>query len=373
MATFTRSISALTKLLKTPVSNGNLNKISQGQFRQQSLMTSKLFYSEYGDPVQVIQKREETISEDLKPTDILVKMLAAPVNPADINTIQGKYPSRPPLPAVAGNEGVAVILKVGSEVKTLATGDHVVPLMQGLGTWRTHAVIPCTTAFRVPKKLGIVEAATLTVNPCTAYRMLRDYTNLKPGDCIIQNGANSAVGQYLIQICRVWGIKTVNIVRDRENVNELKDYLLGLGATYVLTEQELRTTNLFKDKIAPKPRLALNCVGGKSATEIMRALETGSPMVTYGGMSREPVTIPTSALIFKNLTAHGFWMTRWSKENFDTEERSEMFEELISMMISQELRGASCKVIDFDNYKEALENTVNAKGMVGKKYIIGFN
>lgn len=79
---------------------------------------------------------------------------------------------------------------------------------------------------------------------------------------------------------------TVNIVRNRPEINLLKDYLKTLGATYVLTEEELRTTELFKSGEVKKPELALNCVGGKSATELLRHLDDGAYMVTYGGMSR---------------------------------------------------------------------------------------
>jgi len=80
----------------------------------------------------------------------------------------------------------------------------------------------------------------MTVNPCTAYRMLRDFVNLSKGSTVIQNGANSAAGQSVIQLCRAWGITTVNVVRNRDNIDELKDFLTNLGASYVLTEEELR-------------------------------------------------------------------------------------------------------------------------------------
>lgn len=80
----------------------------------------------------------------------------------------------------------------------------------------------------------------MTVNPCTAYRMLRDFVNLSRGHTVIQNGANSAAGQNVIQLCRAWGINSVNVIRNRKNIDELKTFLLDLGATHVLTEEELR-------------------------------------------------------------------------------------------------------------------------------------
>lgn len=339
-------------------------------FSRLSSTASKLVYTEHGDPVKVIHKETEPIPAACE-GEVVVKMLAAPVNPADINTIQGKYPARPPLPAVPGNEGVGEVMQVGPGVNEFKEGDRVVPLVNALGTWRTHTVISKENLLKVPKTLGLVEAATLTVNPCTAYRMLRDFVELKPGDTVIQNGANSACGQNVIQICRAWGLRSVNIVRDRAGIDDLRNFLKTLGATHVLTEEELRKTDIFKSGLE-KPKLALNCIGGQNALEVMRHLQKGGTMVTYGGMSREPVTVPTSALIFKDLRVRGFWMTDWSKQNADNVDRFEMFEELISMMTNNELQGPAFKMVEFDQYKEALMNTMTIKGMIGKKYILEF-
>lgn len=349
----------------------NFNIILNSYTRFSSNNASKLIYTEYGDPVKVIQKESEDVREPAH-NEVQLKMLASPVNPADINTIQGKYPSKPTLPAVPGSEGVAKVLKVGPGVTDFSEGDHVVPLTNNLGTWRTHLILPQEIILKVPKKLGLVEAATLTVNPCTAYRMLRDFVSLKPGDTVIQNGANSACGQNVIQICRSWGIRTVNIVRNRPELQQLKEFLINLGANYVLTDEELRKTDIFKSGKIEKPKLALNCVGGQSALEIMRHLQNSCPMVTYGGMSREPVTVPTSALIFKDIQIRGFWMSQWTKNKGNSLDRIEMFEELISMMTNNDLHGPSYKMVSFDNYQEAIMNTMTVKGMIGKKYILDF-
>lgn len=92
----------------------------------------------------------------------------------------------------------------------------------------------------MPQDIDPVNLAGVIVNPSTAYRMLKDFVDLKPGDAIVQNGANSAAGQNVIQLCKAWGIVTLNVVRDRPDLQNLKDYLLKLGATHVITEDELR-------------------------------------------------------------------------------------------------------------------------------------
>ncbi|XP_011313543.1 probable trans-2-enoyl-CoA reductase, mitochondrial, partial [Fopius arisanus] len=211
---------------------------------------------------------------DLKPgtNEVAVRWILSPVNPADINSIQGKYPTKPKLPAVGGNEGVGEVIDVGSGVKTVRVGDRVVPNGNNLGTWSTRGVYPAQGVMKIPESFTDVEASMLNVNPCTAYRMLKDFVPLCPGDTIIQNGGNSAVGQLVIQLCRAWGLNSVSVVRDREDIGDLKDHLKCLGATEVLTETEVRTTDLFKSKRLNPPKLAFNCVCGESALNILRHL-----------------------------------------------------------------------------------------------------
>jgi mitochondrial enoyl-[acyl-carrier protein] reductase / trans-2-enoyl-CoA reductase len=76
-------------------------------------------------------------------------MLAATVNPADINTIQGSYAVKPNIPFVGGNEGVGEIIEVGSDVSQFKVGDKVLPAINAWGTWRTHAVCPADQLFKV--------------------------------------------------------------------------------------------------------------------------------------------------------------------------------------------------------------------------------
>ncbi|KAH9639312.1 hypothetical protein HF086_012922 [Spodoptera exigua] len=328
---------------KTPMFSGSIR----------NLMSKQLVYSEFGDPINVVKIRESEVPH-LGSQDVLVRMLAAPINPADINTIQGKYPVKLQLPCIPGNEGVGVIEKVGNHVKTLKPGNKVIVTKPVQGTWRNIGTFSQSSLMVVPDDIGLVEAATLTVNPCTAYRMLTDFQPVqKNGLVVIQNGANSACGQSVIQICKAWDVKNINIVRDRPQIDELKNHLYSLGATYVLTEEELQTTKIFKDKQIDKPMLALNCVGGKSSLEMLRHLQHSGSMVTYGGMSREPVTIPTSAFIFKNLSFFGFWMTAWN-EMASTTAKEEMMSHLINLILEKKLKAPLHKLVKFDNYQEAI-------------------
>lgn len=274
---------------------------------------------------------------------------------------------------MAGNECVAEVISCGPNTQTLRPGDRVIPFVTQLGTWRTHALIDESKLLKVPKELGIVAAATLTVNPPTAYRMLKDFVPVTSGDTVIQNGANSAVGQNVIQLCKLWNIQSVNIVRNRPDIDQLKDFLMKLGATEVLTEEELRTTTIFKSGALPKPKLAFNCVGGKSSTELLRHLDDKGVMVTYGAMSREPVTAPNAALIFKDISFRGFWMSRWSRENLQSTLRREMLDELIEIIVKGDLQAPVHQMIKFADYEKALQGATDFKGFSGGKFVFDFS
>ncbi|XP_017271109.1 enoyl-[acyl-carrier-protein] reductase, mitochondrial [Kryptolebias marmoratus] len=315
-----------------------------------------LVYRNHGDPSRVVQLEDVA----LPPTgakDVLVKLLAAPVNPSDLNMIQGTYAILPGLPAVGGNEGVAQVVEVGSQVESLRTGDWVIPRDAGLGTWRTEAVLAEDDVISLPNDIPLLAAATLGVNPCTAFRMLSDFEELKSGDSVIQNAANSGVGQAVIQIAAARGINTINVIRDRSDFAQLKERLKAMGASHVINEEALRRPEMKElFKTCPKPKLALNGVGGKSATELLRHLQVGGSMVTYGGMSKQPVTVPVSALIFKDVKVRGFWVTQWKRDHARDESAFRaMMDELCSVIQQGKLTAPACTEVHLRDYQKALD------------------
>lgn len=346
--------------------------------RLSSGSSQALIFKTFGNPTQVVEKIDTTkdvLEKELSNSQVRLKFLASPVNPADINTIQGVYGVKPTLPSFAGNEGVAQVLDIGPDVTKVAVGDWVIPFDSGIGTWRSHSLSVQDFLLKIPVKPGgnldKFAAASLKVNPPTAYRMLKDFVALSPGDCIIQNGANSSVGTTAIQLCKVWGIKTINVIRSRPDSShkEVEKELLDLGATVVLTEEQLRDKEVIASvtKSLPKAKLALNCVGGKSASDCLRLMSFQSVMVTYGAMSKQPLPVPAAPLIFQDMKFQGYWMTRWFKERkSDDPQVVRMMDDLCNMYCDKKLKAAKTVAFSLNDYKDALSKAVDSGYNQGK-------
>ncbi|KAJ3012070.1 UNVERIFIED_CONTAM: hypothetical protein HDU68_001398, partial [Siphonaria sp. JEL0065] len=364
-------------------------------FSTKPLHSVAVGFANHGAPDSVLSISRISVSPP-SPSQVTLKFLASPINPADINQIQGTYPVLPQFHknistdhdqfAIGGNEGVAEIVALGHEVANkrdwLKVGSRVVMRNAGFGTWRqfANAQVSEIIPLNYPG-VSLHAAATLMVNPCTAYRMLSDFAPLGQNDVVIQNGANSAVGQAVIQIARSQNIKTINMIRGtldgktpRPGLQELKEKLASMGADLVVTEEEMRSREALAKILAlgngQGPKLGFNCVGGKSATNLARVLAPGASLITYGGMSKEPVSIPTGLLIFKDLQFRGFWMTRWNescaKDALLETERENMLKQLSRLVSSGKLAVPDVDIVSVKGIED-LETVKNsfAKAMGG--------
>jgi len=320
-------------------------------------------YERHGNPADVLR-----VESRPWPTpglgEAVVKMRAAPINPADLNQIEGKYPVRAELPATPGFEGAGVVAEVGANVTNVAMG-NVVILPHNVGTWRDAVVVKTEDLVVVPAGIEPVHAAMLKINPMTAWRLLHDYVDLKKGDWLIQNASNSAAGRAVIQIARELGYKTVNVVRRAELIDELRTE----GGDVVLVDGENLREEV-KDVTGGAPiRLGLNAVGGESALRLANCLAPGSTLVTFGAMSLQPLKIPNGLLIFKDLRFRGIWINKWY-DNATKEQRMEAFRSLFEMAKRGLLKTKVEKAYPLSEAKVAVAHA--AQGKRGGKIIFEF-
>ena len=285
---------------------------------------SAAVYETHGNPADVLQV--ETRSWPTPAADeAVVKMSAAPINPADLNQIEGKYPVRPELPATPGFEGAGTVVELGAGVKDLTSGALVI-LPHNIGTWRDAVAVKAEDLVVVPEGIEPVQAAMLKINPLTAWRLLHGYVDLQKGDWLIQNAANSATGRDVIQIAHELGYKTVNVVRRAELIDELRRE----GGDVVLIDGDNLRGEVKSATGGASIRLGLNSVGGESALRLANCLAPGGTLVSFGAMSLQPLKIPTGLFIFKDLRFRGIWINKWY-DNATRSERMETFRPLFDM------------------------------------------
>src|SRR5580700_11245818 len=175
----------------------------------------------FGNPVDGLEYVDIPEPDAPGPNQVLIGVEFSPINPNDLMVAQGIYAIRPALPAVIGNEGVGRVLAAGLGVENVKVGDRVVVPLSSFA-WRERMVTSADGLFALPPAADPQQLAMLGINPPTASLLLSDFVDLKSGDWVVQNAANSGVGRWVIAMAKARGLRTVNIVRRPELVDELE-------------------------------------------------------------------------------------------------------------------------------------------------------
>lgn len=314
-------------------------------------------HSRFGDPAQVLTLREQP-DPPLRPGQVRLEMLAAPINPSDLLMIAGRYGIRPALPATAGNEGIGRVLEIGPGVVTVAPGQRVLAPLGG--TWRQRLVAAAVALTPLPQTGDPLQLAMLSINPATASLLLSSLVTLAPGDWIAQTAANAAVGGYLIQIAKHRGLKTANIVRRAAAAETVR----ALGGDVVLLDGPAFAERITAAIGGAPLRLALDPVGGPLSERLADALSPGGTLVGYGALSALPFGISPRALIFKSVTVRGFWLSTWL-QTANAAEKRQLYGDLARLTADGTLQARIGAVFPLERLQDAIAHA-SAGGGAGK-------
>ncbi|HEY0173774.1 MAG TPA: zinc-dependent alcohol dehydrogenase family protein [Pyrinomonadaceae bacterium] len=259
--------------------------------------------------------------------EVLVRMRARPINPSDLLTVRGLYGSLPVPPATPGLEGVGEVAEAGEGVGHLRAGQRVIPLGVS-GTWAEYIVAPAARLIPVPEGISDQTAAQFVVNPLTAWIMCVEELALEPGEWLLQTAAGSTLGRVVLQIARQRGFKTVNVVRRREQAEEL----LALGADAVISTDDEDIPERVREIVGKEGlRKAIDAVGGETGAAVLRALGRGGVMLVYGLLSGRPMPVDGGRMIFTTTTVRGFWLGDWMRAAPPERQQATVAEMLRSM------------------------------------------
>ena len=254
----------------------------------------------FGEPSDVIELN--TVSEPaLGQEDVLVSMEAAPLNPSDFLFVRGIYGVRPAFPFSVGAEGVGRVTQTGSKVDVALQGKRVLILpTYEQGTWADQVVVPVRNIVPMSDEADPLQLSMIGINPATAYLLLNRYVSLMPGDWIGQTAANSAMGQYIIALAKLAGVKTLNVVRREEAAEQVRQ----LGGDRVV----LQGDNLHKDIEEALGTLLLKTAAAR-LQQIWTTME-GRTMHTLNERLDEMVSVQVQEV------SAGETLLNWSLEDF---------------------------------------------------------
>lgn len=295
--------------------------------------------------------------------ECLVNVQAAAVSPLDLyiakhgteTLFRDDLQLQPP--HALGCSGVASIEVVGPGVRDYEEGDWVIPLRDGLGTFTSLAIWDDKDFMKVPKEIMPVEYMALHRELCVGYYLMETVAaDLKAGDALVVNAANGAVGQVVIQLCRLMNIRAIAITRRHDNFSDTKAWLEFLGAYKVFADDEPIVPALQRE-YASLPRLAFDGVGGVGTLKLIRSLAPGSTIVSYGFVGERAAAIPWQVVVHARVTIKGFDLLSWVAE--DRKHRKKlvsMLEQMAKLVNAGKLR-VSMEEMPLDQWFDALAGT----------------
>lgn len=319
-------------------------------------------FSRFGPPEQVVECVEAAEPSAPAADEVLLDVLAFPIDPSDLKLVEGRYSIRPALPARVGAECTARVIAVGGAVTDLRVGDLVMPFERE--NWVQHKLAKADRVMKLPAGVDPLQASMLKLNPATAYLMMTQYVALSRGDWLLQDAANSGVGRCVIQLAKAAGLKTVNIVR-REG---LADDLTALGADVVLVDGDDLAPRISAATGGAPIKLAIDAVSGTQIVRFGDALADGATIVNYSELSRENPQLSTHQCIFKRLCLTGFGLMWW----LQTKPRQELvtiYSELAMRVVDGSLDVPIQATFPIEEIKQAIA-LANAEHRSGKVLVM---
>ena len=316
-----------------------------------------LIHSTFGDPTEVLEVAERPLPEPGE-REVRVRTVLATIHNHDLWTIRGTYGFKPDLPAASGTEAVGIVDAVGEGVDTLKVGQRV----SGgtFGVWAEYFVAKAAGLIPVPDAISDETAAQLVSMPFSALALL-DSLDLEPGDWMVQNTANGAVGKLVAQFAPARGINVLGLVRRDAGIDELS----ALGIHHIVSTESADWRARAAEVLdGAEPRAAVDSIGGKAAGELLSLLGEGGTLVSFGAMESGLLQISSGDLIFKQATVRGFWASTVSR-TMDAATRDRLFRELLERVGSGDVPLPVEAVYPFEQARDAAAASA-VPGRVGK-------
>jgi NADPH:quinone reductase-like Zn-dependent oxidoreductase len=248
----------------------------------------------------------------LKPGQVLIKLEATSIGPADLMFLKGQYGITKPLPVVPGFEGSGTVIAsggglmgpgmIGKRVACLAPEDS-------HGTWAEYMVTSTDVCIPLFKHISFEQGAYLAINPMTALALV-EIARTGSHLAFVQTAAASTLGLMIARLAKRFQLTGIHIVRRPEQVQKLK----SLGCEHVFDSNDASFQKLLAEACNKfKASIAFDAVGGELTRRLALAMPPESRIVVYGALADEPFEIDSKDFFFRDKKLEGFWLSRWIK------------------------------------------------------------
>jgi len=243
-------------------------------------------------------------------------------------------------------------------------GTRVVVLGSIGGSWCQYTLLSSKTLVPVPEQVSNQNACQFFVNPMSALLMTTLFLTPQPGEYILQTGANSVLGRVVIQLSKVYGFKTINLIRSQNQVADL----LKFGADHVICTSTENVGDRVNEITANQGvKYAIDCVGGEGTSEVLKAMAFRGKVLIFGQLAKENISVPSGLFVVKMLTVQGFWLTDWAKVA-PAEEKGKFFSKLMELFVTKKIDCGVDGEYNFKDFKDAI-NAATQPGKSGKVLI----
>jgi NADPH:quinone reductase-like Zn-dependent oxidoreductase len=330
------------------------------------LNAKSIKFYEFGSPKYVLKVEYKAI-EPPKENEILVRMLARPINPSDLIPIRGSYAHRISLPNIPGYEGVGIVEDVGPLVSKNLIGKRVLPL-RGEGTWQEFVKTSVEYAVCIPDTIDDFTAAQMYINPITAWVVCTELLKLRPNDVLLVNACGSAIGHIFAQLSKVLGFRLIAVTRN----NKYSEDLSHLGASYVIDSSKFPLHETVMELTNGKGAdAAIDSVGGSSGNDLAFCVHPNGNFLTIGLLSG--VQVNWADIVNKaKVNANMFHLRNWNK-NVSTDKWQETFYYLIRLVADKKLRLMMVdSQYDLSNVKKAVDVVESSNRAKGKVFLTSY-
>ncbi len=239
----------------------------------------------------------------LETGEVLIELRGVGVNRADILLRSGNYHASPPFPFVPGFEGSGIVREADPKAEGFKPGDRVLAMAGRPGFYAEYVAAPAAKVFRIPDRLGWVEAAALPTAWLTAWYCLSELARLRAGETILVRGAASGVGDAAVQLAKHLGARVIAAAGSDDKAGWARTQ----GADWAINYERqdvVEQVGLITDGRGVE--VVLDAVGGKDFVNSLKAVGHFGRVVAMANVTLEPSLVNTRDFYPKNARIYGF-------------------------------------------------------------------